>query len=586
MSGTMVEALANAEATRVKAEAEAKAKEVGQELRRLKAAPEIAAAQAEARRIEQESQDEAEAAERERIRRREEETARQRAEAAEKERLAAADRRSHLWACTALISCLALSLPLQALAFWKISPFLIMAPIALEGLALIWLQLAAAEIERGRPAGAYRLGAMVIAMIVASVNLIDGMRDFNLAVGIAGALCSLAGPLTWDRHEQSRWRAKTGEKTWHQRRKEAKAEQKRRAEAAAREAAEEKKQQAAEEKEASKAKKAREEADAQRKALEEAEAAERAAREKEIAEQDARRKEHYPEAFEMYERILSAYPLGAISRDQAWALAQTAVSHREVWEHYRHLETAHPDGDPYTMWRTAWERVTGFPVLGMTAETAAAHVEAARAANEVLTEASRVGVEMLPGMPAQAPPLPPAQGKSIFVRSEGLYLPGGPDGFSFTPLDDAVQASPNGVVQGRAEGPATPPVRTAVQAVHGSVNPQYSACMPPRSEHRALPPVNGSARGSARPPRAGGVNGVHTRPAQPEAKIVKNVRADTARSVSNDPEAARAERAEGARAWAEAKAARPELTKEKFAEEYGRSVRWLYNALKENGVTD
>src|SRR5262249_43796222 len=115
--------------------------------------------------------------------------------------------------------------------------------------------------------------------------------------------------------------------------------------------------------------------------------AKQAAEAQRLTDQDEQRKATYPEAWERYEAILAANPLGAISRDRAWTDAQRAAAPSAVWDRYTMLVTAAPASvKPGELWPAAWRSVYALPV-GQTPETLRAELAARAAVDEVLAEA-------------------------------------------------------------------------------------------------------------------------------------------------------------------------------------------------------
>ncbi|MFI9331974.1 hypothetical protein ACIGZJ_31085 [Kitasatospora sp. NPDC052868] len=99
------------------------------------------------------------------------------------------------------------SLPLQLLAFYDPhKQFLLMAPVFLEGLALVVSFGAAAAVSSGKAVWPYRVGVMLAAGIAATVNLVHGFSDprIGIAAGTIGALTSIGGPIVWTAYEHGR----------------------------------------------------------------------------------------------------------------------------------------------------------------------------------------------------------------------------------------------------------------------------------------------------------------------------------------------------------------------------------------------
>jgi hypothetical protein len=151
--------------------------------------------------------------------------------------VAQADDRWRRYALTFYVVCAIVALPVQVAAFWSPrAPWLIAAPLMLEGGAWVVLKGAAAAVANHRPHWHYRLIAWLLAAIAACINLWHGLNAFDPATAIGTAFASIAGPGVWDLHEHGRIRKRDGVLTRKERRAQRKAEQ---AEAA-RKAAEEK----------------------------------------------------------------------------------------------------------------------------------------------------------------------------------------------------------------------------------------------------------------------------------------------------------------------------------------------------------
>ncbi|MFJ4412581.1 hypothetical protein [Streptomyces sp. NPDC088910] len=198
---------ADAEAARIRNEAERAKQALAQQKAAAKAQGEIEAALAEATEA----------------RRRREEAARE--EAAAKARAAKSTATWRKAALSIAVTCVVVSLPLQELAFWNPkAPFLLAAPLVVEGVAWALLAGAQAAIDEDRPSWLYRLLAGFGALFAATVNLMHGMAAYGLATGLGGAFCSLAGPLIWDLHEHGRMTKKAGRIPRRVRRAQARAE--------------------------------------------------------------------------------------------------------------------------------------------------------------------------------------------------------------------------------------------------------------------------------------------------------------------------------------------------------------------------
>ncbi|MEV7654630.1 hypothetical protein AB0O39_10710 [Streptomyces anulatus] len=240
---------AEAEAVRIKAEGDAKAAEVKavEEARKLK----LANDKAQARALEEQAARDARIAESERKRaaaergQQEDERAHQEqqetAAAAEAE-IAKAASTWRGYAIAFYAVCAVVALPVQIAAFWdRDAPWLVIAPLMLEGAALVVTKGAAAAVAANRPHWHYRTVAWVFAFIAAGINLKHGLDAFDPATAFGTAFASLAGPGVWDLHEHGRIRRRDGVLTRRERKAQAaaaKAEAKRRAAEEARKAGE------------------------------------------------------------------------------------------------------------------------------------------------------------------------------------------------------------------------------------------------------------------------------------------------------------------------------------------------------------
>ncbi|WP_035850671.1 hypothetical protein [Kitasatospora azatica] len=198
---------AEAEALRAKTEAA----NIANQAKAAKAAVGIAADEAKAEEIRRAAAD----------KRREADRVRAEADAA-REKAARTAAQWRQYAKTIAVVCVVVSLPLQMMAFWSPkAPFLLAAPLVLEGLAWVLLKGAEAAIDDDRPSWHYRALAGAVALFAALVNFVHGSAAFGLGTGLGGAFCSLAGPMVWDLHEHGRIRKREGRKTRRQRREEA-----------------------------------------------------------------------------------------------------------------------------------------------------------------------------------------------------------------------------------------------------------------------------------------------------------------------------------------------------------------------------
>lgn len=217
---------AEAEAVRIKAEGEAKAAEIKavEEARKLK----LANDKAQARAIEEQAARDARIAESNRKRaeaeraQQEDERARreqQQAAAAAEADVAKATKTWRKYAIAFYAVCAVVALPVQIAAFWdRDAPWLVIAPLMLEGAALVVTKGAAAAVAASRPHWHYRTVAWLFAFIAAGINLKHGLDAFDPATAIGTAFASLAGPGVWDLHEHGRIRRRDGVPTRRERR--------------------------------------------------------------------------------------------------------------------------------------------------------------------------------------------------------------------------------------------------------------------------------------------------------------------------------------------------------------------------------
>ncbi|MFF1650154.1 hypothetical protein [Streptomyces sp. NPDC058240] len=239
-------AYADAEERRIKAESEAEALKIkaGEEARKLK----LANDKAEARAAEEQAARDARIAESNRKREeadraqaaaRQAEQEQQEADAATAEEIVKAADRWRLYAVMFYAVCAVVALPVQIAAFWDPNAWwLVIAPLMLEGAALVVTKGAAAAVAAQRPHWHYRTVAWVFAFIAAGINLWHGLAAFDPATAIGTAFASLAGPGVWDLHEHGRIRKRDGVPTRRERKAAAKAGRKQAAEQAAAEKAE------------------------------------------------------------------------------------------------------------------------------------------------------------------------------------------------------------------------------------------------------------------------------------------------------------------------------------------------------------
>lgn len=214
---------AEAEAVRVRAEEEARRLRLANDRQERKAREDEAASEAriaesnrkrdDAIRAGQEASEQARRAKTEQ------------AEAAKE--VADADEKWRKYAIRFAIVCAIVALPVQMNAFWnREAPWLIAAPIMLEGAAWVVHRGARAAVANGRPVWHYRTIVWLFALIAAAINLFHGIAEFDLGTAIGTAFASVAGPGVWDLHEHGRLRKRDGVSTRRER-KAAKKEAKR-----------------------------------------------------------------------------------------------------------------------------------------------------------------------------------------------------------------------------------------------------------------------------------------------------------------------------------------------------------------------
>ncbi|MFE6815259.1 hypothetical protein [Streptomyces sp. NPDC057677] len=440
MSGTsFTEQSANADKIRSEAAAKAADAEANRRRREALDAPKLAAAQAEADRIARAAAAEAERAERDRLAQaaadrvaRAEQDKADRAEAARLRESAKRDKRAAKAVNVGVIAALVVALPLQLRAFWSLERWWEVAiPLFLEGLAWVFIRQAEAAISGRRMVWHYLTGVGLCAAFAAGVNVYDGFThaEIGAAFGIVGGFASIAGPALKVIHEFGA-RAAGGKATRIERKIAEAAARQSEAELARRRA--ELDAEAAEKTRQADDKRATEEA---RRAAHDAKAAaDKAAADAAIAAQDEQRRVSYPEAWEQYERILAAAPLGAISRDRAWDEARRATAHPDVWARYQILAlNAGGNTKPSDLWAESWRSVKGLPI-GQTIETLSAELAAREYVEQVVAErmttASHLAVEELltdifgrggegGGSPAKGAPKKPSGGPAKGLGPQG-----------------------------------------------------------------------------------------------------------------------------------------------------------------------
>lgn len=314
---------ADAEAARIKAKGEADAARIlaAEEAEKLRLTNERARLAQERKQVDHDAYVAKKAAETAKANAEKEKTEQANAdrEAAEAKREAEQERSEHWWKWGARVIYavgMVIAGPVQFMHFWdRDRPFLIAAPVLLEGFALVLAFGAAWAVANRRDVAPYRIGIMVGAVIAAVVNLHGGISDerIGLNAGLIGAIASLGGPLVLMAYEHGKAQKADGIPSWRERRAAARAQ----AEAAAARKKEQLERQAAEHA-----------AEADRKF------AESRARE-EQERRDADRKGGHPKVWEVAEAIRSA-------RGSQYVTEQ--------------------------IWTEAWGRVTGSKTVGITPE--------------------------------------------------------------------------------------------------------------------------------------------------------------------------------------------------------------------------
>ncbi|MFD5675593.1 hypothetical protein [Streptomyces sp. NPDC127040] len=208
------------------------------------------------------------------------------------------------------LTSLLIALPLQLKAFYSDDkPFMVAAPVLLEGLALVLAFGGAWAVAHRRDVLPYRIGIMAAALIAAGVNLWHGKVDpaIGIEAGIVGALASLGGPVVLMAYEHGIAQKRDGITSYRERRDERKAAAK-----AAREAEER-----AAEKRALEDQRTREKLDAELRA------------DAEQKRKDADRQQAHPKVWEIAEAMRSARGLQFVT-DQIWSEAWHRVTGSKV----------------------------------------------------------------------------------------------------------------------------------------------------------------------------------------------------------------------------------------------------------------
>jgi hypothetical protein len=409
VSGTsFTEQSANADKIRSETAVNAAEAEANRRRREALDAPKLAAAKAKAEEIERKAQDEREAQDKARAEQLAAEQSEHRQKLAGKKLDTKAAKAVKYFA----LVCFLVALPLQIRAFYDPErPWNVALPIMLESAAWVTLRLVEAAIANRRVVWPYLAATALFASIAAGINVADGALhpEIGLVFGLVGGLASLAGPGVWTIHKFGD-RAKHAQATRAER-KTAEAEAKKaEAELAAKRVEAESKRQI----------------ENDRRAAHEAKVvADKAAADAAIAAQDEQRRASYPEAWEQYERILAAAPLGTISRDRAWDEARRAAAHPDVWARYQILAlNAGGNTKSSDLWAESWRSVKGLPI-GQTIETLSAELAAREYVEQVVAEhldtAGHLAVEGLladifggggdgDGSPAKGKPRKPSGG--------------------------------------------------------------------------------------------------------------------------------------------------------------------------------
>ncbi|MGA5869274.1 hypothetical protein [Streptomyces cinereoruber] len=370
MSATsFTEQSANADKTRIEAQSAAADAEAERRRREALDAPKLAAAKAKAEEIERNAQAAREAQDKERAKQLADEQAEHRRKLAGKKLDTQAAKAVKYFA----IVCFLVALPLQIRAFWDPErPWNAALPLMLESAAWVTLRMVEAAIANRRAVWPYLAATGLFASIAATINIVDGAThpEIGLVFGLVGGIASLAGPGVWTIHQFGD-RAKQAKATRAERKIAEAQARKAEAELAAKKAEAESKRQL----------------EADRRAAHEAKlTADKAAADAEITAQDEERRTRYPEAWEQYERILAAHPLGTISRDRAWDEARRAAAHPDVWARYQILAlNAGANVKAADLWAAAWKSVKGLP-LGQTIETLATELAAREYVDQVVAE--------------------------------------------------------------------------------------------------------------------------------------------------------------------------------------------------------
>ena len=201
---------------------------------------------------------------------------------------------------------LAIAAPVQFLDFWDPKrPFMVSAPILLEGLALVLAAGAAWAVAHRRDVMPYRIGIMLGAAIAATINMRGGLTNpaIGFNAGLIGAIASLGGPIVLMAYEHGIAQRADGIPSWRETR--------------------------AADKKAAEIEAARDKARADREAAAAKTADEKAARdadaEAEQKRKDADRKAQHEDVWKIAEALRSARGLTVVT-EQIWADAWYRVT--------------------------------------------------------------------------------------------------------------------------------------------------------------------------------------------------------------------------------------------------------------------
>jgi hypothetical protein len=204
-----LKAHADAETARIKAADEAASRAAAQELKTARAAAEIAAHQAKAEEIRRANAEAAAQAEKERAAT----AAIEAAEQAERDRVAALAARAEKTARQLVTVSVLIALPIQVVAFWLMNPALVVVPLGLEYAAWVMLAQVDAAVAEKRRAWHYIAATLIVAGFAATMNWLHGpdlIATNGQLVGAVGAFFSLLGPTTWALHTHGKIAKRAG----------------------------------------------------------------------------------------------------------------------------------------------------------------------------------------------------------------------------------------------------------------------------------------------------------------------------------------------------------------------------------------